>query len=150
MNAKRSKFNPERDNEMAARVLAEWSIHSFVRSKLSAIAAKYDVAERSVWRWKNALEDDDNLSALYEQRVNELLNSDWLKKLEEALSLNMDRQMELTRVSKSLADVTESFKNLAEVKLTVEMLKADDSAESTSSSRTPEAVEGEASSSLPN
>jgi hypothetical protein len=112
----------KRDNRLAARALADWARHRFARSQETAIADKYGVATRTLWRWKDALDDDPELSALYKQAVERHLDGDWANQLDGALGDAIAKLRELIQASESLEDVTEAFAKLSEVAIAKEML----------------------------
>jgi hypothetical protein len=112
----------KRDNQLAARVLAQWAFKHFKLSELAVLTASYNLAERTLWNWKKALQTDEQLAVLYEERLNELLNQDWVKTLDLAIGVSINKVSELMAKSESLPEVTEAFKALAEMKLTHEVL----------------------------
>ena len=113
----------KRDNHQAARALADWARHRFARSQERHIADTYGVAPRTLWRWKDALDDDDELSALYRAAVQAHVTSDWAELLDEALRTAIARLLDLIAVERDLAKVTEAFAKLSEVAIAKEMLR---------------------------
>jgi transposase-like protein len=113
---------PVVDKPKAARALAEWAFKNYKYAEVFAIADKFEVNEKTVRRWRNALEHDVDLSRLFEERFNELLNQDWGKKLEEAISTGISKVQELLESSESLPEAVEALKALAEIKITREVL----------------------------
>jgi hypothetical protein len=111
----------KRDNQLAARVLAQWAFKHFKLSELAALTASYQLSEKTLWNWKRALQTDRELSVLYEQRLNELLNQDWTKTLDLAIGATLSRLLELAPTANH-EQARENFKVLAEVKITREVL----------------------------
>ncbi len=111
----------KRDNQLAARVLAQWAFKHFKVSELALLTASYQVSEKSIWNWKKALQTDDQLTVLYEERLNELLNQDWVKTLDLAIGASLSRMLELAPTA-NLTETLEAFKALAEVKITHEVM----------------------------
>lgn len=70
------------------------------RAFASSIAANFGINERTLWRWKNALETDDELSALYEKRLNEIYTRDWVEVLDTNLSAFLNRMLELALIAR--------------------------------------------------
>ena len=112
-----------RDNHAAARALADWARHRFARSQERHIADTYGVAPRTLWRWKDALDDDEELSALYRAAVEVHVTGDWATLLDDALRLAITRLLDLIAVEDDLAKVTEAFAKLSEVAIAKEMLR---------------------------
>jgi hypothetical protein len=112
----------KRDNQLAARVLAQWAYKHFKLSELAVLTASYSLGERTLWNWKKALQTDKQLAVLYEERLNELLNQDWAKTLDLAIGAGITKVSELMAKSESLPETVEAFKALAEIKLTHEVL----------------------------
>ena len=110
------------DREKGARALAQWAMKHHRRAFASSIAESYGITERTLWNWKSALETDDELSALYEKRLNEILNRDWAISLEGALGDGIEKLRELINATSSLSEATEAVKMLAEIQLTKEVL----------------------------
>jgi methyl-accepting chemotaxis protein len=111
-----------RDNRLAARALAEWARQGFARTVERQIADSYEVSTRTLWRWKDALDNDTELSALFRERVNDYLDRDWAAHLDEALAETVQRLRDLIAESNDLAGVVEAFKALSEVAITREVL----------------------------
>ena len=111
-----------RDNHQAARALADWAQHRFARAKETAIADTYGVSPRTLWRWKDALDDDTELSALYREAVQAHVTRDWADQLDEALRTAIGRLLDLMQIEPDLAKVTEAFAKLSEVAIAKEML----------------------------
>jgi AcrR family transcriptional regulator len=113
----------KRDNRQAARALADWARDGFRRATEQQIADKYGVASRTLWRWKDALDDDPELSALFRDRLNDVLDTDWAASLDEALVETITRLRYLIASTDDLQAATEAFKALSEVALTREVLR---------------------------
>ncbi len=111
-----------RDNHQAARALADWARSGFARAQESALADTYGVSTRTLWRWKDALNDDSELSALYRDALQAHLTSDWSDHLNATLTAAITRMLELISVSDDLSAVNEAFAKLGEVALAKEML----------------------------
>lgn len=114
---------PKRDNHQAARALADWSQHRFARSKETAIADAYGVSARTLWRWKDALDSDKELSALWRQAVQTHVTREWADQLDEALRATITRILTLMQDEPDLSKVTEAFAKLSEVAIAKEMLR---------------------------
>ena len=127
-----------RDNHQAARALADWARHGFTRASEEQIADTYKVATRTLWRWKDALETDTELSALFRDGINEHLTRDWADELDEALRETITRLRALISTCESLTEVTEAFKALSEIAITREVLNVTRHAE-------PYSIHGQAS-----
>lgn len=114
----------KRDNHKAARALADWAQHGFTRATENKIADTYGINTRTLWRWKDALDDDNELSALFRARLNDALDQDWASHLGEALVELIQRIRELAdQPDTPLRDVTEAFRALSEVAITREVLR---------------------------
>jgi hypothetical protein len=116
---------PKRDNNQAARALAEWAMQQFKTQHDASIAEKYGITTRTLWNWKDALRTDRQLSANFQQLTNGLLDQHWAAELDEALTDAIARMRSLMRNATDLREVTEAFKALAEVGITREVLSAD-------------------------
>ena len=112
-----------RDNHLAARALAEWARHRFARSQEATIADTYGVSARTLWRWKDALDTDPELSALWRAAVQAHVTGDWADQLDAALQAAITRLLELIAIETDLAKVTEAFAKLSEVAIAKEMLR---------------------------
>jgi hypothetical protein len=112
---------PSIDKDKAARALAQWALKQHRRAFASSVADSFEISERTLWRWKNSLEDDDELSALYEEKLNELCTQDWVQTLDQSMNAYLSRMLELAPTA-PLPDATEALKTLAEIKLTKEVL----------------------------
>lgn len=127
-----------RDNHQAARALADWARTGFGRSTERQIADTHGVSTRTLWRWKDALDDDPELSALFRDLLNALMDGDWVAHLDAAL-------MELTEIIRakakepeaSLMMVTDAFRALSDVVMTREVFALDDGDASSDQSRAP-------------
>lgn len=129
-----------RDNHQAARALADWAQHRFARSKETAIADTYGVSARTLWRWKDALDDDPELSALYRAAVQAHVTRGWADQLDEALRTAITRLLDLMQIEPDLAKVTEAFAKLSEVAIAKEMLRgalADEQADGATAQHAP-------------
>lgn len=113
-----------RDNHKAARALAEWARHGFTRATEQQIADTYEIAVRTLWRWKDALDTDPELSALFRDLLNDHLNRTWSDHLDAALTASITRMLDLIRTSHKLNEVTEAFRALSEIAITREVLHA--------------------------
>lgn len=111
-----------RDNQKAARALAEWARHGFSRATEGQIADTYEVAARTLWRWKDALDTDHELSALFRDRLNDHINGHWADQLDATIRASIARMADLIQTSDDLTKVTEAFVALSEVALTREVL----------------------------
>jgi hypothetical protein len=131
----------KRDNQLAARVLAQWAFKHFKLSELAHLTASYQIGERTVWRWKKSLETNKELAALYEERLNELLTQDWVKTLDLAIGATLSRLLELAPTADH-EQARENFRVLAEVKLTHDVLVGKLSAGSSqnATSKTPQCM----------
>lgn len=112
-----------RDNHLAARALADWARHGFTRATERNIADTYKVSTRTLWRWKDALDSDTELSALFRDRLNDLLDRDWSEHLNDTLAASINRMRDLIDASDDLPAVTEAFRALSEVAITREVLR---------------------------
>jgi len=115
---------PVIDRHKAARALSEWSLRHFKRAFAAAIAESYGITERTLWNWKSALERDDELSALFDDYLNELYAADWVGTLDKANTAYLIRLLELAPTA-TQEEARETFKVLAEMKLTKEVLTSD-------------------------
>ena len=130
----------KRDNHQAARALADWARHRFATSKATEIAATYGVGVRTVWNWKNALDDDPELAALWRAAVQQHVTSDWADHLDEALRAAIARLLELIAIEDDLAKVTEAFAKLSEVAIAKEMLRGALASEQTANATASDAA----------
>ena len=112
-----------RDNHQAARALADWAQHRFARSYENRIADTYGVAPRTLWRWKDALDSDKELSALFKTAIQTHVTRDWADHLDATLTAAITKLLTLIEASDSLPDVTEAFAKLSEVAIAKEMLR---------------------------
>lgn len=118
----RTRGRGRRDNQKAARALAEWARHGFSRATEGQIADTYKVAARTLWRWKDALDTDAELSALFRDRLNDYINGHWADDLDATIRASITRMLELIETCDDLTKVTEAFTALSEVALTREVL----------------------------
>ncbi len=119
----------KRDNHQAARALADWAQENFREAQATRIADTYNLTTRTLWRWKAALDTDTELSGLFRQRLNDILDKDWAAHLGEALSELVERIRTLAATEDSLAAVVEAFRALSEVEITREVLSGAANAE---------------------
>jgi hypothetical protein len=115
---------PSIDRPKAAKALSEWGMKHFKRAFASSIAENYKITERTLWNWKSALERDHELSALYEEHLNALYSADWVGTLDKANGAYLMRLLELAPTA-TQEEARETFKVLAEMKLTKEVLTSD-------------------------
>jgi len=139
----------KRDNRLAARALADWAREGFKRSAERHIADKYSVSTRTLWRWKDALDDDSELSAQFKERLNDLLDRDWAAELDAALAETVERIRALIANARDLGQVVEAFRALSEVAITREVLREPSDAASHSTNAAA-GREGTEAASLPN
>lgn len=114
---------PKRDNEKAARVLAEWAMSHFREAKIPELSATYDISERTLWNWRKEVSTNKQLALLYESRLNDLLNQDWKSELGETLTAGIRRMRELINTSESLTAVTDAVSTLVDIELTSDTLR---------------------------
>lgn len=112
----------KRDNRLAARALAEWAHDGFREAAVKKLSATYEVAPRTLWNWKKALDKDTELAGLFRDRLNDYLDRDWAVHLDQALAETVERLRTLISTSDDLAGVVEAFKALSEVAITREVL----------------------------
>ena len=112
----------------------------FRRKAEKPIAEKYEVTPRTLWNWKRSLEKERRLSALFHQRLNDLLNRDWAGELDDALLDAIGKMRELIDKADSLEEVTGAFRALAEVGITREVLRGATHAQPGTSDRAPDAA----------
>lgn len=91
-----------RDNTRAAMVLAE---AHFYGGKIS-VAKKYGVPEATYFRWENALETDEQLTALYYQHLEALKRFSWAEDLNAAKRQILARLVEVVSQSERLEEIT--------------------------------------------
>lgn len=119
----------KRDNYLAARALAEWSLSNFKYASLPKISETYKVTTRTIENWLYALKEDSELSALYKENRELLLTGNWAAKIDETLSTIIDRMKALSEGSNSLPEVTLAFEKVADVSLAKEILSHEFSTE---------------------
>ncbi|HEX7002014.1 MAG TPA: hypothetical protein VF164_10020 [Trueperaceae bacterium] len=112
-----------RDNHQAARALAEWALEGFREAVARQIADTYGIATRTLWRWKSALDEDTELSGLFRDRLNDILDRDWAAHLTDALAELVQRIRTLAADEPDLGKVVEAFRALSEVEITREVLR---------------------------
>lgn len=128
----------KRDNNHAARALADWARTGFARGTAQTIADTHKVSTKTLTRWKHALNDDPELSAKFRDLLNDLLNADWVAHLNDALrELTEIMRSKAKEADASLAMVTDAFRALSDVVLTREVLALDDGDESDLQGRAP-------------
>jgi len=123
-----------RDNRLAARALADWAQHGFTENAAKHLSDKYSVSVRTLWRWKDALDDDPELSGLFRDRLNDYLDGDWTQHLHAALRETVNRMRDLIKTEDDLEKVVTAFQALGEVELTRVMLGGDANASADSAS----------------
>lgn len=112
-----------RDNARAARALAEWALEGFREAAVAKLTATYEVAPRTLWNWKKALDSDSELAGLFRDRLNAALDLDWSQHLGEALAELVQRIRTLAADEPDLGKVVEAFRALSEVEITREVLR---------------------------
>lgn len=112
-----------RDNARAARVLAEWALEGFREAAVAKLTATYEVAPRTLWNWKKALDSDSELAGLFRDRLNDILDKDWAAHLTDALAELVQRIRTLAADEPDLGKVVEAFRALSEVEITREVLR---------------------------
>lgn len=112
-----------RDNARAARALAEWALEGFREAAVAKLTATYEVAPRTLWNWKKALDTDSELAALFKARLNDILDRDWAAHLTDALAELVQRIRTLAADEPDLGKVVEAFRALSEVEITREVLR---------------------------
>lgn len=117
----RDMARPRIDKEKAARALAQWAMYHCREAYIPFISDSFKVDERTLWRWKKALETDKELSLLYEQRLNDLYSQDWLATLDRGIGAYLARLLELAPTA-DIEQSRETFKVLSEIKITKEVL----------------------------
>jgi methyl-accepting chemotaxis protein len=113
----------KRDNRLAARALADWAREGFREAVVGKITATYEVAPRTLWNWKKALDTDTELAGLFKERLNDILDRDWAAHLDTALAETVERLRTLIAAAEDLTAVVEAFKALSEVAITREVLR---------------------------
>lgn len=145
----------KRDNRLAARALADWAREGFSRSTEGQIADTYGIATRTLWRWKDALDSDSELSALFRERVNDFLDRDWADELDDALretiqELILHIKSQPMFSPESIEAITKAFSALGEVAIAREVLGVA-ATEQDAAARAPTAADGRGeATSLPN
>lgn len=119
----------KRDNHQAARALADWAREGFREAVARQIADTFAVSTRTLWRWKSALDEDAELSVLFRDRLNDILNRDWASHLTDALAELVERIRALAEDEPDLGKVVEAFRALSEVEITREVLSGAANAE---------------------
>jgi hypothetical protein len=112
-----------RDNARAARALAEWALEGFREAAVAKLTATYEVAPRTLWNWKKALDTDSELAGLFRDRLNDILDRDWAAHLTDALAELVQRIRALAAGEEDLGKVVEAFRALSEVAITREVLR---------------------------
>lgn len=113
----------KRDNHKAARALAEWALSNFSRSSALTVAQNHEIAERTLWRYLAALKDDTELSALLDDATQSLLNSGWASRIDKTMSKVMDKIDGVLEDKQSLSDLTNAFRQIAEIALAKQVLE---------------------------
>lgn len=120
----------KRDNQLAARALADWAREGFREAHANRITETYGVTVRTLWNWKAALDTDSELAGLFRDRLNDILNKDWAAYLGEALGELVQRIRALALDEPDLGKVVDAFRALSEVEITREVLRVGADAES--------------------
>lgn len=111
----------KRDNRTAARALADWARQGFTNEAAQQLSDTYKVSVRTLWRWKDALDTDSELSQLFRDRANDALDQDWAAELNEALREIVGRIRALVQNEADLAKVVAAFEKLSEVMIAREV-----------------------------
>ena len=112
----------KRDNNKAARALAEWSLNNFKYNSLDKIAERYEVTTRTIENWFYSLNQDSELSDLFSEHRNELTKGQWANQIDATLSAILGRMKLLADKSISLPDLTLAFEKVADVSLAKEII----------------------------
>src|SRR5690606_8440270 len=112
-----------RDNARAARALAEWALEGFREAAVAKLTATYEVAPRTLWNWKKALDSDTELAGLFRDRPHAAPDLDRPQHLGEALAELVQRIRTLAAGEEDLGKVVEAFRALSEVAITREVLR---------------------------
>lgn len=80
-----------RDNELAARVLAE----AHIGGSVVRVLEKHKIPQRTYFDWLNALSTDAVLAHIYTQRVRELVNQNWADELNAGLRKLINKLVDL-------------------------------------------------------
>lgn len=113
-----------RDNAQAALALADWARTHFSTHTAAQVADTHRITTRTLWRWKAALDTNEQLSAAFHDAVEQHLRGDWSDALNDALHELITRMVALARQSGKLTEVTEAFRALADTATEREMLRA--------------------------
>lgn len=97
---------PRRDNNLAARALAD-----AVLTNDRTAAAKHGITDRTLRRYREALETDPELSATFRATLDALLTEGWAKELDAGIR---DLIGQLRRRSETLANTPEGYQALVD------------------------------------
>lgn len=105
--APRRRGGNYRNNELAARVLAEAAFYGGgVR-----VAEKYGIARSTYFDWQNALEKDEQLGLLYLRALNDLARLEWANDLNASLRRTLEA---ITATIESLERTPDNLKVMLE------------------------------------
>ena len=111
-----------RNNEKAARAIAEWALNGFKYTEITKIANDYGVTTRTIENWYAATKKDPILSELYEQESKLLASQSWADKLDRDIIELQELMLNKAKTSESLPDLTQAHRSLAELQIAKELL----------------------------
>lgn len=116
--------NPKRDNEKAARALADAHLHDD-----RTACEIHKITDRTLRRWREALKSDPELSALFRLYCQQAAATDWAKEIDSALASTTRKLQELVEAAQTpdpetIEAVTGAVATLAEVAMTRDVLRA--------------------------
>lgn len=120
-----------RDNTVAARALVE----AMLVKDDKKVAARHGITARTLTNWRAALAKDDELSAIFQDRLRDALNSSWVAELDTTLSstlrslrTHVEGLYEMT--PESVEAISTAFEAVSEIAIAREVLGLADTSQS--------------------
>ena len=135
---------PKRDNDIAARALVE-----AILTDDRTATEKFGITTRTLRRYRQALAEDPELSAVFQEHLKEFMKRSWADDLNDALQqimLELVRHVkgQLLMTPDSIEAITSAFKAVSEIALAKEvLLSAADSSENAAAILSSRPVKGD-------
>lgn len=115
----RGRRGKPRDNDLAARVLAECR---FTKDPIQVIQ-RHGIAQSTYYNWLEALQTDPTLGTLYLQRLNDLINKPWADELAQGIKVAIAKLVSLVEglensSPENIRTALEVVEHLADLELT--------------------------------
>ena len=112
----------KRNNQKAARAIAEWALYGFKYGEAQKVADNHSVTVRTLTNWYIATKKDPELSELYQKAAKTLADQDWAQTLSHDISQLQSLLLSQAKESKSVQDLTLAHRSLAELQIAKELL----------------------------